>query len=134
MKALSIQQPWAWLIANGYKDVENRTWRSAFCGPVLIHAGKKYSPDAEVAYTILADEAERIIPRRHDLSYGGIVGVAEIITCVTNDEYDSPWLFGPFAFIFKHARPLPFLPCRGQLGFFDVELPADYLRENALTP
>ena len=26
MKALSIRQPWAWLIVNGYKDVENRTW------------------------------------------------------------------------------------------------------------
>lgn len=27
MKALSIRQPWAWLIANGHKDIENRTWQ-----------------------------------------------------------------------------------------------------------
>ena len=32
MKALSIQQPWAWLIAHGKKDVENRTWATAFRG------------------------------------------------------------------------------------------------------
>lgn len=134
MKALSIQQPWAWLICNGYKDVENRTWRSAFRGPVLIHAGKKYSPDAEVAYAILGAEADRIIPQRRDLSYGGIVGVAEILACIEGDTRFSPWQFGPFAFAFKHARPLPFLPWRGSLGFFDVGLPADYLRENALTP
>jgi hypothetical protein len=28
MKALSIKQPWAWLIVNGHKDIENRDWRS----------------------------------------------------------------------------------------------------------
>lgn len=38
MKALSIRQPWAWLIANGYKDIENRSWRTNYRGPVLIHA------------------------------------------------------------------------------------------------
>jgi len=27
MKALSIKQPWSWLICAGYKDVENRSWR-----------------------------------------------------------------------------------------------------------
>jgi ASCH domain-containing protein len=26
MKALSVRQPWAWLIVNGYKEVENRDW------------------------------------------------------------------------------------------------------------
>ncbi len=37
---LSIRQPWAWLIVNGYKDIENRTWSTRFRGKVLIHAGK----------------------------------------------------------------------------------------------
>lgn len=27
MKALSLKQPWAWLICAGYKDIENRNWR-----------------------------------------------------------------------------------------------------------
>jgi hypothetical protein len=40
MKALSIRQPWAWLIVNGYKDIENRSWATKFRGPVLIHAAK----------------------------------------------------------------------------------------------
>ena len=39
MKALTIKQPWASLIAAGIKTVENRTWvPSQFHGPVLIHA------------------------------------------------------------------------------------------------
>jgi len=32
MKALSILQPWAWLVVNGHKDIENRTWGTGFRG------------------------------------------------------------------------------------------------------
>ena len=39
LKAISIRQPWAWLIVNGYKDVENRVWFAKLRGRVLIHAG-----------------------------------------------------------------------------------------------
>ena len=38
MKALSIRQPWAWLIVHGSKRVENRSRRTHYRGPVLIHA------------------------------------------------------------------------------------------------
>jgi hypothetical protein len=45
-RALTIKQPWASLIAAGIKTVENRTWPVpgtwAFCGPLLIHAGKGF--------------------------------------------------------------------------------------------
>jgi hypothetical protein len=40
MKALSIRQPWAWLIVKGYKDIENRTWATKLRGRVFVHASK----------------------------------------------------------------------------------------------
>jgi len=45
MKALSIRQPWAWLIAHGHKLYENRDWskynpHKRQRGPILIHAGQ----------------------------------------------------------------------------------------------
>ena len=40
MKAITIKQPWASLIAAGLKDIENRTWKTNFRGRVLIHAAK----------------------------------------------------------------------------------------------
>ena len=40
MLALSIRQPWAWLIVHGWKDIENRTWRTRVRGRFLIHAAK----------------------------------------------------------------------------------------------
>ncbi len=45
MKALSIRQPWAWLILHGGKDIENRDWATRFRGRVLIHASKGMTRD-----------------------------------------------------------------------------------------
>ena len=47
--ALSIRQPWAWLIVNGYKDIENRDWPTKFRGRMLVHAPRR----------VAAVEAER---------------------------------------------------------------------------
>jgi hypothetical protein len=38
MKVLVVQQPWAWLIVNKHKDIENRTWKTKHRGPLLIQA------------------------------------------------------------------------------------------------
>ncbi len=38
MKAISIKQPWTYLIASGIKDVENRSWETSYRGRVYIHA------------------------------------------------------------------------------------------------
>ena len=40
--ALSVRQPWAWAIVNGFKDVENRSWATAYRGPLLLHAGQQF--------------------------------------------------------------------------------------------
>jgi hypothetical protein len=39
LRALSIRQPWAWLIVNGVKDIENRSFRTRHRDPLVIHAG-----------------------------------------------------------------------------------------------
>lgn len=40
MKALTLTQPWATLIAIGAKRIETRSWRTDYCGPIAIHAAK----------------------------------------------------------------------------------------------
>jgi hypothetical protein len=51
MKALTISQPWASLIASGKKWIENRCWRTYYRGPLAIHAGsgKQYLDRASLA-------------------------------------------------------------------------------------
>lgn len=41
MKALTLQQPWAQLVALGVKTIETRSWSTKYRGRLLIHAGAK---------------------------------------------------------------------------------------------
>ena len=38
LKVIVVRQPWAWLIVNGFKDIENRSWKTRHRGPLLIQA------------------------------------------------------------------------------------------------
>ncbi len=113
MKALSIRQPWAWLIISGHKDIENRTLATRYRGLVLIHAGKSFDKDAPFG-RINGVELPTIL----DLQFGGIIGIAEITNCVSKSN--SPWFTGPHGLVLRNANPLPFYACKGQLGFFEM--------------
>lgn len=130
MKALSLQQPWAWLIVNGYKDIENRDWFTSFRGPVLIHASKTWDEEAFPLWNrgftyskydkpaIVPANIAELMPLFGKINLGGIVGIAEITACAITHK--SPWFVGEYGFVLENARPLPFIPLRGRLGFFDV--------------
>lgn len=44
MKALTLHQPWASLVAIGAKRIETRSWSTDYRGPLAIHAGKRRPP------------------------------------------------------------------------------------------
>jgi hypothetical protein len=138
--ALSIMQPWSWLIVNGHKDIENRNWLTKFRGPVAIHAGKKIDEDCQMSLTysdgahhpvtgenIVIDTGQRLIssddlwdtysPPAWSQQRGGIVGMAEIFDCVEVSE--SEWFVGRYGLLIRNARPVEFIPVKGGLGFFD---------------
>jgi hypothetical protein len=114
MLCLSIQQPWAWAILHCGKDIENRSWFTNVRGLFLIHAGKRIDTGG------IGDLANMNIALPMSFETGGIVGIAEIYDCV--NAHNSKWFFGPYGFLLRGQRPLPFVPWRGQLGFFDVPL------------
>lgn len=124
MKALSIRQPWAWLIVNGYKNIENRSWNTKYRGPVLIHASarKPTKSEVETARSLLKEvagwEVALRMPKPEHFDLGGIAGVATVTDCVT--ESRSPWFFGPIGFHLTDARTLPFRPMKGRLSFFET--------------
>ena len=107
MIALSIRQPWCHRILREGKDIENRSWPTRVRGRVLIHAGKGVDADDRDDF-----DAET-------MPLGGIVGMMEILDCVTASN--STWFFGPYGFVIGRRRRLPLIPCRGKLGFFDVD-------------
>ncbi|UUZ68048.1 ASCH domain-containing protein [Polaromonas sp. P2-4] len=137
MPALSIRQPWAWLIVNGFKNVENRSWLTNYRGPFLIHAGKKLTVDdydaAMLFVEAFVDPAlVHQVPDMAELPLGGVVGMAKLVDCVT--EHPSPWFTGGqanagaqaeihgsgYGFVLEQGMPIPFLPWKGRQGFFDV--------------
>ena len=108
MKILSIQQPWAYLIVNGSKNIENRSWRTKYRGQLLVHASLNINREA---------------CRNHgldpsNLQTGEVVGMAEIADCVL--DHHSKWFEGPYGFVLRNRRPLPFVKWRGSLGLRDA--------------
>ena len=129
MKALSVRQPWAWLIVHGWKNIENRTWPTRFRGHVLIHASKGMTRlEYDDCITFVAGFAPSLWPQMPcaaELKRGGIVGETVILDCVSH--HDSEWFCGPYGFVLSESSPLTFRPLKGALGFFVVPT-------NRLTP
>lgn len=130
MKALSIRQPGAYLIAAGYQDILNRTWHTKFEGRIYIHAGKMNASelDQKQAFNTLASSGiiltERAVDRftasmSNQQQHGAIIGEVDIASCV--HDSDSPWFAGPHGFVLRNPEiyHVP-IPMAGRLGFFDV--------------
>ena len=116
--ALSIRQPWAWLIVNGYKHLENRTWSTTRRGPIFIHTGQTFDP-AGFAW-VRATFPTIPMPRPEGFDLGGITGIATITDCICQSR--SKWFSGPKAFLLTDRAPLTFHPCPGRLQFFKPTL------------
>lgn len=91
MKALSIKQPWASLIAHGIKDIENRTWKTNFRGRIYIHSCGKYKDN--LSDFLNEDQIDRIVLNNDfpakELITSAIIGEVDIVDCVIN--HDSIW-------------------------------------------
>ena len=130
MKAITIKQPWATLIVDGVKDVENRSWvlPKKYIGErVLIHASSKIFR----MYQLQLDNAlierlhrsgyENSNKREHNYPTGAIIGSVEITGCVTDS--DSEWAMPDhFHFTLAHAVRFPQpIPATGKLGFWEYD-------------
>ena len=71
IKALTICQPYAGVIMDGRKRVENRTWRTNYRGPLVIHAGKSLQ-----WMKTWNDETDGPLPS--EMPLGAVVGTAEL--------------------------------------------------------
>ncbi len=127
VQALSLTQPWGWIILHGGKRLENRTWRKTYPErPIFLHAsaGMKRK-DYEAARAFAAEAAPALVlPPIGELQRGGIIGQARIAGCVWNDAQKGPpdpWAMrGQYGYRLVDVRPLPFVSCSGMLGFWTV--------------
>jgi len=134
--ALTIRQPWAWLIvrpdvrgeerraklakAQLIKDVENRVWSTNRRGRIYIHAGQQWDCDGDESYARRLIMHEYALELPLDLPLGMLVGFADIVDCV--EKHPSRWFTGPYGFVLANITPLEKpIKCRGKQGFFKID-------------
>lgn len=137
-RALSMLQPWAWMVVQPgaeWKNVENRVKgfsHKSFRGDFLVHATecpKRYYRGAlEWVERRFGRELASQVPEFAELDFGGIIGAARAVGMRDPCEPSAavPWhMHEQYGFVLTHRRPLPFIECRGHLGFWRV--PADVM-------
>lgn len=137
MKALTLTQPWASLMALQQKRIETRSWPTSHRGEVVIHAAKgfpawaKQTCDEEPFKSALQGAAAAALPISRGLC------IVRILACVpTTDPRKIAFALGHelrgwemefgdysegrFAWVTEYVRPLPEQPeRRGALGLWE---------------
>lgn len=125
MKALTIKQPWASLIIEGYKKYEFRSWKTNYRGKILIHAGLSLEKDVQ----------ERFKDYNLDYKLGYIIGEVEIVDCILVDKDFNqslrnidPIVYGRSNHVENYAWKLENIkkydnpiPCKGKLSLWDYD-------------
>lgn len=109
MKALTVKNPWAYLICSGQKDIENRSWKTNFRGRVLIHSAASFDCRDFVPSVLCPSPCSAII------------GSIEIVDCIKNSP--SKWAMNDcWHWVLKNPElfEYPILNIRGALSFWDI--------------
>ena len=128
MKALSIKQPFASMIANGIKTIETRTWEPLYRGPVLLCASKALHTGTVIYKGEEYDAREfiRMCERAgHQCPTGVMLCIAELVDCramIKDDEEAACCQLYPFAraWEFRDIRPVEQRQVKGMLGLFEI--------------
>ena len=126
MKVLTIREPWASLIVNGYKEYEFRSWKTNYRGKLLIHTSSIMDKDM----------LGRFSDYNLDYITGAIIGEVDIVDCIlVNKEFNdnlrdkNPVVYGRSNHTETYAWKLDnikkyekVIPVKGKLGLWNYEL------------
>lgn len=137
MKAISLWQPWASLIAIKAKKVETRAWYTSYRGELLICAAKTMNSmyrDYYYSLPVIPMISETEPVPLEDLPRGKAVAKVQLIDCVKitrrlidktpeNEKLVGDWKVDRFAFILDEIQAFkePF-HVKGQQGLFEAEI------------
>lgn len=124
MKVLSIREPWASIIINGYKEYEFRSWKTNYRGKILIHASKN----------IEKENVERFKELNLNYKQGFIIGEAELVDCIpVTKEFENnlinrnELIYGGtknrtgYAWKLKNIKAIEPIQAKGQLGIWKYD-------------
>jgi len=112
--AISVQQPWAGLIAEGRKTIEMRSWKTNHRGELLIVSSRL--PRIEPAGCALA--VVRLVDCRR-MEEADLEGACMGPRAITEEDW---------AWVLEGARMIEPFEVLGRLGFFRVAVEEEQLR------
>lgn len=142
MKAISVLNPWAVLLAIGAKRFETRSWETDYRGPIAIHASKKFTGvQHEICFsepfaTVLMRELFGNEPlgafMMHRIQCGAVLATGELTCCLPTESIaaglsDQERAFGDFtpgrfAWGIERVKLLKKpVVCAGRLGLWEWE-------------
>jgi len=107
MKAISLHQPWASMIADGRKTIETRSWPTNYRGELLICSTKK--------------------PIIYGLPTGMALCIVRVVACRRMMEWDEgkarcPVYDGAYSWFLEDLLKIKPFPVKGSQGFFEVDM------------
>jgi len=119
MKALSVRQPWASLIAEGKKSIELRTRKTHYRGPLLICASRHKQGDGPKGVALAVVDVVDCRP--------AVPGDEKRACCKPQKDH--------YAWCFAYPRPVDPFPVRGNCSLFHVDYDAPvYSNETTARP
>lgn len=136
MKALTLTQPWATLVALGEKKIETRSWRTSYRGPLAIHAAMGF-PGWAKSQCFMPPFS--YVLSRHDLSpdalpLGRVLCTLSLEDCVETRALDLDQIgeseqafgnfdWGRFAWMLGLVTRVfnPGIYAKGKLGLWELE-------------
>lgn len=128
MKAISIKEPFASLIASGVKKIETRSWKTNYRGELFIHASK-------IPVQILRDNILKDVTKDMNLNCGNIICKCNLVDCVYMDEKfienikQNPieysvgeYKIGRYAWILEDIELIVPIPINGKLNVWNFDL------------
>ena len=134
MKALTLTQPWATLVAIGAKRIETRSWSTKYRGPLAIHAAKGFPRDARDMMrhpSFCKVLHPRGFTSADHLPLGVVLAICELYDCrgtwsinyadLDPAEYDfGNYAEGRFAFFLRNVVELEPVSIKGALGLWEI--------------
>lgn len=147
MKAITILQPWASLIACGAKKIETRSWPTKYRGKIAIHAGKKEYAGGMIYFNTFL-RYQNMFLDEEEFIYGSVIAIADLVDClkiINGNRLDGAPFYeeqfeiakreipfgnytpGRYAWILDNVRPIEPVPAKGMQRIWNWEGEYEYL-------
>lgn len=128
MKALTLLQPWASLIACGAKTIETRSWATSHRGEIAIHAALA-DAKADPRFMDICESVFFYSRYGLHMPKGKVIAIATLTDCIVmtkdmidklsesvrgqNELFFGIWDVGRYAWMLSNVRMIEPVPARG---------------------